>query len=161
MARPGADQGRPRAGGSPSSAGEVRTRGGDRALASGDPNDPEFMQAPHGGGWRLCWRTARIHEVYTVLTVASRPGCSGGRGLMGVQILHDREQGMACLYDSVSEGAFGPVLDGTEAMFAEAFVEYVTEQTGLDPRDVPGNKLMGLRERWRDDLTARLAGEAA
>ena len=79
---------------------------------------------------------------------------------MSVQILHDREQGKACMFDSVSEGAFGPVLEHEVAAFAEAYVEYVRAETGEDPRDVPGNQLARLYEQWRDELTAKVA-EAA
>jgi hypothetical protein len=79
---------------------------------------------------------------------------------MSVGILHDREQGKACMYDTVSEGAFGPVLEHEVAHFAEAFIEYVRAETGLDPRDVPGNKLARLYVEWRDELTERIA-EAA
>jgi hypothetical protein len=79
---------------------------------------------------------------------------------MGVGILHDREQGRACMFDTVSEGAFGPVLHNEQALFAECYVEFVRTKTGEDPRDVPGNKLVRLYEEWRDELTARI-GEAA
>lgn len=80
---------------------------------------------------------------------------------MSVRILHDREQGLACMFDSVSEGAFGPVLDGAEAVFAEAFVEFVREESGRDPRDVGGHVLERLRQEFRDAVVLRLAGEAA
>ena len=76
---------------------------------------------------------------------------------MSVRILVGREQGdsddsAACLFDSVTGWAFGPVFaeaeDGTLAEdMAEEFILYAQSKQG-DPRSIPEHELEKLYMRW-------------
>jgi hypothetical protein len=68
---------------------------------------------------------------------------------MGVRILRDPEQRRACMYDSVTETAFGPVLVDPDDLLGDAFIEYVRERTGGDPREVPTDQLALLYTGWQ------------
>jgi hypothetical protein len=79
---------------------------------------------------------------------------------MGVRILTGHEQGTnqvrACLFDSVTEWAFGPVFydyeDGTSADdVAESFLIWLREADNRDPRQIPD---LQLEELYGQFLTA-------
>lgn len=61
---------------------------------------------------------------------------------MSCRILHDDNAEMACLYDSVTMTAFGPIFEDDEGRdydctdLAEDFLLFVNYATGLDPRAI-------------------------
>ena len=70
---------------------------------------------------------------------------------MGTKILHqlstaDRRE-MACLYDSVTGWAFGPVFEASDECeldayeMADAFTDFVQQKCGCDPKNLRGDKL--------------------
>jgi hypothetical protein len=61
---------------------------------------------------------------------------------MGVKILIDREQDLACLYDSVTDTAFGPVAYG---YVGEEFLRNFIQSLPMDARKYSG---MTLRAEW-------------
>jgi hypothetical protein len=76
---------------------------------------------------------------------------------MGVRILHDRDQSLACLYDSVTDTAFGPVFFSTPHVDAESaadcFVQWFNEEREVRPlpndlRLVSARELEDLQVAW-------------
>lgn len=66
---------------------------------------------------------------------------------MGLRILYDPDEPAACLWDSVSDWAFGPVFEGESAFTdAQAFIEWLPE----DARKYEQNDLWELYGQWRD-----------
>jgi hypothetical protein len=86
---------------------------------------------------------------------------------MGVRILVGHEQGdygyerqIACLFDSVTAWAFGPVFsrgengDSPEDL-AQAFLDWLqelAENNGRDPRQIPSGELEKLHDRWATEV---------
>ena len=68
---------------------------------------------------------------------------------MGVRVLHDQKKNKSCLYDSVSDTAFGPVMFDTDDQEAHDFVELLDE----DPRSMTKNS---LDEAWEVWIEARI-----
>jgi hypothetical protein len=64
---------------------------------------------------------------------------------MGVRILHDAKAEMACLYDSVSDEAFGPVFGGADAEDqVNSFLEFLDQ----DARTFSRSLLMRNYAAW-------------
>jgi hypothetical protein len=63
---------------------------------------------------------------------------------MGTRVLHDQEQNKSCLYDSVTDTAFGPVMYDTDRQEAHDFLELLDE----DPRITPEDELAEAWETW-------------
>lgn len=78
---------------------------------------------------------------------------------MGVRVLAD--ESFACMYDSVSMVAFGPVFHGEElfgspAAAVEDFIQwFYLRHPGGDPRNLSQRELVDARSRWR---VARVTG---
>jgi len=90
---------------------------------------------------------------------------------MGIRILTGHEQGYtptdplildrACLFDSVSEWAFGPVFyaddsidGGTAEQCAQWFLDWATEQAGTDLRRLTDAEMEGLYVTWQKNRQA-------
>jgi hypothetical protein len=65
---------------------------------------------------------------------------------MGVRVLHDVQEGHACLYDSVTETAFGPLFEDGDA--AEAFLGWVTDKAWGDVRMLSDSVLRSRFNEW-------------
>ena len=66
---------------------------------------------------------------------------------MGVRILHDEGDEIACIYDSVKDVAFGPVFRGLDAEDqAQHFLNWLTN----DARVYGTRDLAGLHKRWAE-----------
>jgi hypothetical protein len=63
---------------------------------------------------------------------------------MGVRILHDQNQDKACLYDSTTGEAFGPVMDDTDPSEVHDFLELLDD----DPRTITQDELGRAWEVW-------------
>jgi hypothetical protein len=63
---------------------------------------------------------------------------------MGCRILEDREDGFACMYDSVTMTAFGPVFDDGQQL--ENFMAWLGPDT--DPRKLDDNELSALLAKF-------------
>jgi hypothetical protein len=61
---------------------------------------------------------------------------------MGVRILHDAETGIACLYCSTTQWAFGPLFESRED--AAEFLSWLRR----DPRDLPDRDLERAFSDW-------------
>lgn len=69
---------------------------------------------------------------------------------MSVRIAWDPEEGVACLYDSVTGVAFGQVFDGDESYEdAERFLDFLARKH-LDARAVQPNTLRLLRAEFAE-----------
>lgn len=68
---------------------------------------------------------------------------------MGCRILtgeYDGYRTQACMVDSVTETAFGPLFDSYED--CEDFIQYVQRRTGHDPRRLDWGQLDDAHTRW-------------
>jgi len=63
---------------------------------------------------------------------------------MGVRVLHDQNQDKSCLYDSVTETAFGPVMYKTGREEAQEFLDVL----GDDARTLKEDELGEAWESW-------------
>jgi len=61
---------------------------------------------------------------------------------MGVRALHDPEENQSVLYDSVTDTAFGPLIDG-DVDYAYEFVDWIQHRYKKDAREA-GLDLTGL-----------------
>lgn len=82
---------------------------------------------------------------------------------MGVRILHDAQNNHACLYDSVSDVAFGPVFYGHDC-YDQAV--HFTDWLGTDARLVNERGMLRAEyatwfNRYLDDATGELTAKAA
>lgn len=74
---------------------------------------------------------------------------------MGVRIIESRDGSMAALYDSVTETAFGPLINeehGGEYRDAEALAQLFLESLPQDARLYDEVELRRLYDQWRSDL---------
>ena len=81
---------------------------------------------------------------------------------MGCRILHDEENGMACLYCSTGGEAFGPVFrgegDADAAEVAELFLTHVREGwNGMDPRALDSRTLEEATRTFWIEMARRRA----
>lgn len=75
---------------------------------------------------------------------------------MGIRILYDKKQGEACIYDSITQWAFGPVftkekIDGkivTANKVADKFLTWLK----VDPRSISGRCLEKLYDKWIKEI---------
>jgi hypothetical protein len=87
---------------------------------------------------------------------------------MGLRILVGHEQGdygyerqIACLFDSVTDWAFGPIFHRAEngdspEDLAQAFLDWLQEQAennGRDVRQLPPRELEKLHDQWATEAT--------
>ena len=63
---------------------------------------------------------------------------------MGTRVLHDQVENKSCLYDSVTDTAFGPVMYSTGSIEAHDFLELLDE----DPRAMKEDDLGAAWESW-------------
>lgn len=75
---------------------------------------------------------------------------------MGVRILYDRDQDKACLFDSVTDTALGPVFYGLDA---DDQAEHFREWHGVDKRNLTPAELRELHARWTDEYLDPGTGE--
>lgn len=68
---------------------------------------------------------------------------------MGVRVLEGDDY--ACLYDSVSMWAFGPVVDIEETDLHD-FVEWLTEEEFEDPRNLTATQLKEAYEQYLEEM---------
>lgn len=88
---------------------------------------------------------------------------------MSVRVLFDREQGVACWFDSTNGTALGPVFEDPDGLrgeangillvdaanVAEAFAEHLRTDLGVgDPRHLHGDTLTTTYKRWRQSVAA-------
>lgn len=87
---------------------------------------------------------------------------------MAVDIIHDTKHEVACMYDTTSDHAFGPIFTGpTAGDDAGAFLEWLRENgatitrqlpgldraiwaDGKDPRDWRESSLVRIIHHWQD-----------
>lgn len=71
---------------------------------------------------------------------------------MSVRILYDSQKHHACLYDSVTDWAFGPVFQDqngyTAIEQATWFTEWLQTEDGRDARIIPSDQLETIYARW-------------
>lgn len=69
---------------------------------------------------------------------------------MGCRILHDRREGLASFYDSVTDTAFGPVAYRGDVTGVEAdeLLESYERWLGEDPRGMSPELLRAMYDDW-------------
>lgn len=69
---------------------------------------------------------------------------------MSVRVLVDRQELIACLYDSTTMRAFGPIFDYSEHDPAD-FLEWLEDDCHTDPRTMHPDELEAKRDQWIDE----------
>ncbi len=72
---------------------------------------------------------------------------------MGTHVLHDQKENKSCLYDSVSDTAFGPIMPETGRQEAHDFLELLDE----DPRTMTEDSLGEAFEVWFETRMAHVS----
>jgi hypothetical protein len=75
---------------------------------------------------------------------ASGKGCTG----MSIQILHDAEDGLAILYCSNTDWAFGPVFYGTDKLSASECASEFLRWLVKNPQDLATIVLAKKYQQW-------------
>lgn len=76
---------------------------------------------------------------------------------MGVRVLHDVDAGEACMYDSVTMTAFGPLISDVRIVnhsAAEAVHAFISWLTPHDAREYTSYELEGRYEVFCDEIDA-------
>jgi len=74
---------------------------------------------------------------------------------MGVRILYDSEREHACLYDSVTEFAFGPLFEDEDE--AEQFLRWLEAHDGRDARRLSDDDMINMVHAFRHRTDKELA----
>lgn len=72
---------------------------------------------------------------------------------MGVRTIYDRDQGIACMFDSVTGTAFGPVFSDYSVRDLDAYDQIASFHKFVEPNDArqfSDNALRDLYRQWVD-----------